>query len=335
MREPGRCICSESRFPFGSKRSVPSIGARLLLQFAEPTILEQVAVETVRRLTHDGFSYSCRTVARFDEAPSVEPILLVGGAFMDMCGWREVEEHLAPFASVITADLPGQGCADRLPPSRGAEFLSTTIGRMLDDIGVTRVNVVGTSYGGALAYVFAQAFPQRVSRMVLLSMAWEMPEWHLRAVDALREIAGRGRTEEFGRRVIAGIVNADPACVVRRRELVIGALESFYGRQITDVHVDDMLARARIQSVLPAGGVRGVPTLVVSGEYDHATPPREGRRVASTIAESWFATVREADHAVHAERPAEVADLVLRFLRGASLEGLPYLDPVERVSPSE
>ncbi|WP_328315409.1 alpha/beta fold hydrolase [Streptomyces sp. NBC_00388] len=291
-----------------------------------------MTVETVRRLTYDGFSYSCRTVMHPN--PSTNPVLLVGGAFMDMCGWREMESHMTPLTSVITADLPGQGAADRLPPSRGAEFLTASIRHMLHEIDAPRVNVVGTSYGAALAYVFAQRFPSRINRMVLLGVAPEIPRWHRGAMKSVEAHITQGRIEDFGRYVISIIVNRDPSCTVRNRDLVIRALEDYYSRPNSNAHLMDVLQRACVQKALPPGGLVGVPTLVVSGEYDHATPPREGRRVASMIGEAWFATVKEADHAVHAERPAEVADLIMRFFQNEPLQQLAYLDTVESMSPS-
>ncbi|SFB83920.1 alpha/beta fold hydrolase [Streptomyces aidingensis] len=84
----------------------------------------------------------------------------------------------------------------------------------------------------------------------------------------------------------------------------------------------------------PALGRPAGPVLVAIGEHDTFTPPRMGRELAATCRESWFAEVLRADHMVHLERTAEVADLAGRFFAGLPITGLPYLRRAECLSPA-
>ena len=51
------------------------------------------------------------------------------------------------------------------------------------------------------------------------------------------------------------------------------------------------------------------------------------RKAARHCTDARFTTIRDADHPVHLERPAEVVDLVTRFLTDRPLDGLDYGNP--------
>ncbi len=68
---------------------------------------------------------------------------------------------------VVTFDLPGIGGSDpsrRLRRMPGFAKLAT---RLLDKLGVYKVNVMGVSWGGGLAQQFALDYPHRCSRLIL------------------------------------------------------------------------------------------------------------------------------------------------------------------------
>ena len=57
-----------------------------------------------------------------------------------------------------------------------------------------------------------------------------------------------------------------------------------------------------------------VPTLVLAGEADLVSPPALMRMLAAHIPDCQFATVAEAGHAAHWERPEIWNRLVLEFM---------------------
>lgn len=68
---------------------------------------------------------------------------------------------------VLTFDLPGiGGSSTSLVPRRLSQFASLAH-RVLDELDIGRVHVMGISWGGGLAQQFARQFPDTTDRMVL------------------------------------------------------------------------------------------------------------------------------------------------------------------------
>ncbi len=86
-------------------------------------------------------------------------------------------ELLDPFRDAITDrttiafDVPGAGKSDvpRRPPTLSA--VARTTGRMLDELGLEQVDVLGISWGGMLAQELARRESTRVRRLVLVATA--------------------------------------------------------------------------------------------------------------------------------------------------------------------
>jgi poly(3-hydroxyoctanoate) depolymerase len=94
------------------------------------------------------------------------PLLLITGigAHLDM--W-------APFArlvddrELIAFDPPGAGLSQRPHHALRMQGLAQIVRELLDALGLERVDVLGYSFGGALAQELARRAPNRVRRLVL------------------------------------------------------------------------------------------------------------------------------------------------------------------------
>ena len=116
--------------------------------------------------------------------PGSEPIWAVnlhgyfagGGMY-----WRE-SIHLAETFGwrVINPNLPGFAGSDPLPWERvSIRELTSAIARLLDDLGVEKVVLLGHSMGGAVAVQFADLHPERTLGIVYRDGA-ATPEWKQR-----------------------------------------------------------------------------------------------------------------------------------------------------------
>lgn len=300
-----------------------------------------MCADRVWSLEYEGFAFRCRMVPH--PTPRTEPVLLMGGAFMDMSGWRAVEKYLTPSTTVIAVDLPGQGVADPLPSEYGFSFQTAALGSMLDSIGVSRVNILGTSLGSMLAMDFARDYSEKIVHMILMGMPADVSrKSQMRAVRPARVWVKtslshllNGRTEEFRKNLTAYVINHDPACAVRDRDTVIDILGSQCRQLRRDPHVVNTFRRMnaifeeRSRDEAAADDMSfltSIQTLLVVGEYDHLTTPVQIRSLSQKLSNTQFCVVREADHIVHLERPAEIADLVVRFCDDESLDDLEYLN---------
>ncbi|MFD5874596.1 alpha/beta fold hydrolase [Streptomyces sp. NPDC060322] len=287
--------------------------------------------EIIRSLTVDGLRYGYRVLPRDPSAggtPATEPVLVIGGALQGMFGWPQMDDHLGPVADVVTADLPGMGTADPLPPGPGAPVLRAAVTGILDDLGVARVNLFGFSYGASIAFGCAQHDPGRVARLVLGGVPTHIGEdrrtyWHL-ATQALAE----GDAERFASLAADGLMCLDPARPVHRRELARRYVRrSFLHALAHSEHAADSLRRALGDMPDFSGGLSGVPALIFAGEHDTVTSPELQREFAGTIEGSRFLTLPESDHWVVLERADEVASLVTRFFTDQPVDPVAHLLP--------
>ena len=98
-----------------------------------------------------------------------EPALLLihGLGYAGSWGWRPVLEPLARSFRVIAFDNRGIGGSDQPPGPYSTRMMAEDAVAVLDEAGVERAHVVGTSLGGMIAQELALAAPERVDRLVL------------------------------------------------------------------------------------------------------------------------------------------------------------------------
>nr|WSW71338.1 alpha/beta hydrolase [Streptomyces sp. NBC_00995] len=283
--------------------------------------------ETIRNLSVHGLRYSYRVLAQ--PSPRTEPAVVLGGALQGMYGWPQMDEHLGPHTPVVTADLPGMGGADPLPPGTGDDVLYDAVAGIIDDLGVARVNLFGFSYGASIAFGCARRDPGRIARLALGGVPAHISEaqrtqWG-RAVDRL----GEGDTAGLATLTTEALMCQDPRRTVHRRELARSYVRRSFVHALThSPHAAQSLRRALAHRPDFSGGLSGVPALVFAGEHDTVTSPERQRAFARTIEGSRFLTIGDSDHWVVLERPDDVADLVARFFTDRPLEAAPALLPL-------
>ncbi|WP_329613174.1 alpha/beta hydrolase [Streptomyces brevispora] len=283
--------------------------------------------EIIRNLSVHGLRYSYRTLPQ--PSPRTEPVIVLGGALQGMYGWPQMDEHLGPRAQVVTADLPGMGGADPLPPGTGDDILHAAVTGIIDDLGVPRVNLFGFSYGTSIAFGCARENPGRIARLALggvpvhISDA-QRTQWG-RAVDRL----ATGDMAGLATLTADALMCLDPDRTVHRRELARRYVRRSFLHALThSPHAAQSLRRALGHRPDFSGGLSGVPALVFAGEHDTVSSPERQRAFAATIEGSRFLTIGDSDHWVVLERPDDVADLVARFFTDRPLERAPALGPL-------
>ncbi|OEJ59944.1 hydrolase [Streptomyces agglomeratus] len=291
--------------------------------------------ETVRSLSVDGLRYSYRVLRRTgpDTGPHTEPVVVLGGALQGMLGWPQMDGRLGPVANVVTADLPGMGSAAPLPPGPSADILCAAVTRIIDDLGVPRINLFGFSYGAALAFRCAQHNPGRIARLMLGGVPAHITEAQRAHWQCATDRLAAGDREGFATLVTEALMCLDPDRYVARRDLAYRYVRRSMLHAVEhSPHAADSMFRSLGDRPDFSGGLSGVPALVFTGEHDTVTSAERQRAFAATIRGSRFTTIRDADHWVVLEKADEVAELVLRFFTDRPLEPAGYLSAVPHQS---
>src|SRR5690554_5929668 len=102
-------------------------------------------------------------------------VLLIHGSgpgVTSWANWRGIIPELAKYSRVVAPDMLGFGysrCADNL--NLHPEIWIESLIGLLDALDISRVSVVGNSFGGAIALALAKKYPDRVHKLVLMGAA--------------------------------------------------------------------------------------------------------------------------------------------------------------------
>jgi poly(3-hydroxyalkanoate) depolymerase len=97
------------------------------------------------------------------------PLLLMNGIGANLELLQPFVDALDPANEVIRFDVPGVGGSPTPPIPLRFPAVAWLVGRMLDALDYGQVDVLGLSWGGALAQQFALQHPRRCRRLVLVS----------------------------------------------------------------------------------------------------------------------------------------------------------------------
>jgi poly(3-hydroxyalkanoate) depolymerase len=99
------------------------------------------------------------------------PLVLCNGIGASLEVLDPLVAQLDPETTVVRFDVPGTGASPDSPFPYGIPYLASVLGQLLTKIGIcgTTVDILGLSWGGALAQQFAFQNPLRCRRLILVS----------------------------------------------------------------------------------------------------------------------------------------------------------------------
>ncbi|WP_288987126.1 alpha/beta hydrolase, partial [uncultured Sphingopyxis sp.] len=110
----------------------------------------------------------------YHDIGSGDPILLVHGSGPGVTSWANWRLNMPVFAEefrVIAPDMLGFGYSDSIGAITDKRVWTDQLVRLLDELGLERVSMVGNSFGGGVTLAFMIAHPDRVHRAVLMGAA--------------------------------------------------------------------------------------------------------------------------------------------------------------------
>ena len=130
--------------------------------------MEMPAIHRLRLAT----GLSCQFLEWAPSDPACEHTVVLVHGFLDLAwGFRPlVEAGLAGRYHIVAPDLRGHGDSDPVGPGGYYHFLDylADLASLFDEIGRSRVSVVGHSMGGNIAGYFAGSFPKRLHKLVIM-----------------------------------------------------------------------------------------------------------------------------------------------------------------------
>jgi pimeloyl-ACP methyl ester carboxylesterase len=272
--------------------------------------------------------------AELGERTERPPLVLLHGMADSHLSWRSVAEHFARDRLVLMPDFPGCGLSGRPNASYQLEWHARVIAHWLEQLGLSRVDLVGHSFGGGVAQMLLLACPERIHRLVLAAsggLGREVGPWLKFATVphfvehygqpfmafGTRRALGSSSGEE-GRRYVAAssAMNAEPG-TARAFSRTVRDVIGFGGQTRHFLH------RAHEVKTFP-------PIAVLWGERDSLIPIAHGRRFVERVSGAVFQPFPGCGHYLHQEQPEAFVHAVQAFLDA------PHATPVtlRRAAPS-
>lgn len=243
------------------------------------------------------------------------PVLLIHGSGPGVsayANWRLTMPELARTHRVIAPDMVGFGFSER--PAGIAYALESWVAQavgLLDALGIERTDLVGNSFGGAVALALAIRHPQRVRRLVLMgSVGVEFP-----ITPGLDAVWGYTPSFENMRALLdlfafdRGLVNDELAELRYRASIRPGFQESFSAMFPAPRQrwVEAMASRE--------ADIRALPhqTLIIHGRDDKVIPLSNSLRLLELISSAQLHVFGRCGHWVQIEHAARFNRLLADF----------------------
>jgi proline iminopeptidase len=239
-------------------------------------------------------------------------------------------DRLARDFHLIGVDQRGVQRSDALTGPVDEQDLIADFEALREQLGIERWSLLGHSYGGRLALRYAVAHPDSVTRVVFENPAWDMVLATENLVRAALPLlpgvqlpphTGPATKQMWDERIALLAQLGD-----KRMGMYLGPdsqdLQLPAGIELPDEyhersgHFSSEITKSAgfVEPLLQYLGQLTQPALLIKGEHDPATSPREIELFRSDVPEGTYYYATGAGHFLHAEQADLFARLVTEFL---------------------
>jgi pimeloyl-ACP methyl ester carboxylesterase len=245
-------------------------------------------------------------------------LVLLHGMFGDYLDWAPVLEPLARRFHVVAPDLPGFGQSDKPAAKYTAEFFVDSLHQFFEMVRLASVTLVGNSFGGQIALLYALRRPSKVSNLVLVNSGGfrEVPE-------AERNMARAILSQD-------NLLKMPPAMIPLIFSKVFvkesAEKERYLAKQAAKLKAADYseYVRALVRSIdlsmttnlleeLP--NIK-CPALILCGKEDTVVPPEQAREAARRLPQATLQIMKDCGHMPQLEAPEEFTRRIVEQIFG-------------------
>jgi 3-oxoadipate enol-lactonase/4-carboxymuconolactone decarboxylase len=220
--------------------------------------------------------------------------------------WDAQAAELSRSFRVIRPDLRGHGLTTCTPGPYSMALFADDLAALLTELNIQQFHLGGISIGGLIAQSFAAAHPGRVASLMLVDTALAIPpaqSWTDRAAKVRAEGIASIADAVLARWVTPSFMDAPETHGLR--EMLLRTPAEGYAASAEAIAAADLTATTSTLQI---------PTLIVVGDQDQATPVAAAQALNAAIAGSSLTIIESAAHIPTVEKPAEVTAALAGFL---------------------
>jgi pimeloyl-ACP methyl ester carboxylesterase len=264
------------------------------------------------------------------EAGEGQPILLIPGAFSTYRHWNRVIPYLSRHYKLLCLDYLGAGDSDK--PRSGFKYTieeqTDLIAKMIETLQISKVHILGVSYGGAIALNLSARYPEKVGKIVSIEGNGINGHNHPKVSygpmgDLLRfPVVGEipvgvirsGLADTFVAKSVMGKAWRDLSEIERKEVMEIVSQNNRTASRISWFHISRTLKTSR--DFTEDAKTISIPILYLYGENSdyHDMAKANATFLKTHLPNVEVVSFRDGIHDLQLQKPEEVATLILEFL---------------------
>ena len=249
-----------------------------------------------------------------DEGTGPETIVFSHGLLFSSAMFARQAEHFKSRYRCIAFDHRGQGQSPVTKDGYDLDTLTDDAIKLIEDLGVGPVHFAGLSMGGMIAMRIAVKRPELLKSLILLNTSADEEADENKSGYAILNFIGRWFGFRFVLKKLLPIMFGQTFLNTPGRAAEVKQWSEFLAnnnRIGTTRAVKGVISRSSVM-----GGLDQItmPTLILVGDEDVATPPEKSENLQRQIAGSKLVIIPNSGHSSTIEEPEAVNSAIAAFL---------------------
>lgn len=241
-----------------------------------------------------------------------EPLIIMHGVFGSSDNWQTLGKVFAEKFKVLLVDLRNHGNS---PHSDEFDYdvMVKDVVELMDDEGLTKAHILGHSMGGKVAMHLATQHPDKVDKLIVVDIAPKYyPPHHQQIFEGfhsvdLENLENRKDADEQMAKVISNF---------GVRQFILKNLDrkkdGSFGWKLNVDAIEQAVENVGegLEEDVSFDGT----TLFIAGSKSDYITDEDHDLIREHFPKALIASVKDAGHWVHAEKPKELGEMVMEFL---------------------
>lgn len=244
-----------------------------------------------------------------------ETVAFLNGVMASTSSWAYLTPILERFGfRIILHDFKGQLKSSKPQgPYTFAEHCEEAKA-LYEHLGVDKLHLIGTSYGGEAAMKFAILYPELVKTISVIDSVSELDPVLESFVLGWKTLCDTGDGELFFYGMMPSIYG--PQFISANREMLAQRAKGIKNSPNNYLEGQKILYDTFAQDVTMTDDLHKIqcPSLIICGEEDILKPPKFSKIIADRIPNSEYITLPDCGHVSIFEKPKELESAILGFI---------------------
>ena len=248
---------------------------------------------------------------------SGEIILMVHGFGANKDSWNRFARHLTHKYRVIAVDLPGHGdSSSSLESKYDVQSQARRLGLFMDNLGMERFHIFGSSMGGMIAIYYTHLHPDHVRSLGLMSSAGVLsptPSEFMQLLEKGENPLLVNSRNDFDN-MLKFVMVQPPYMPWFIKKAVY---EDYMGRQAINKKIFNDIADEETANIPFLSEIKK-PVFIIWGEKDRVLDVSSVGVFEDRIPDAHTVVLEDTGHAPMIEEPEAAAGQYLKFLKGSN-----------------